>query len=305
MNYFDWRGEKIPHFVLGAAQLGMNYGIANKIGQPNQEEAFSILDEAAKNGVTMIDTAQAYGNSESVIGQWIKANNNNCPFNIISKWHSDVDINDEVQLKLSVRASVQILGGPLWGMMIHDEKWLDQFDIIAQVAKDLKKEGVLKYLGASVYSVEAAKKALLMDGIDFIQVPCNIWSQNVMQDGVISMTKKLNKLCFVRSVFLQGLLLMDESEIEMRLPHAKKAGVEWNRISKELGISKEKLSLQFGLSLNCPLVIGVYSSEQLSKNMEFLETSPLDGHLIKEIRVRMQPLLDEKITSPQTWGGHF
>ena len=84
MKYFEWRDEKVSQFVLGAAQLGMNYGVANKTGQPNEEESFAILDKAAKNGVTMIDTAQAYGNSERVIGQWIKANNNNCPFNIIS-----------------------------------------------------------------------------------------------------------------------------------------------------------------------------------------------------------------------------
>ena len=76
MKYFEWRGEKVSQFVLGAAQLGMNYGISNKTGQPDKTEAFSILDEAIKNGVTMIDTAQAYGKSESIIGEWIKVNNN-------------------------------------------------------------------------------------------------------------------------------------------------------------------------------------------------------------------------------------
>ena len=139
MKYFEWRGEKVSQFVLGAAQLGMSYGIANQTGQPNKIEAFSILDEAAKNGVTMIDTAQAYGNSEEIIGQWLEKNNNKKhQINIISKWDARIDINDEAKLKASVRASVQILGVPLWGMMIHDEKCLDQFDVIAQVAKELK-----------------------------------------------------------------------------------------------------------------------------------------------------------------------
>ena len=300
MKYFEWRGEKVSQFVLGAVQLGMDYGVANKTGQPKKEEAFAILDEAAKNGVTMIDTAQAYGNSESVIGQWIKANNNNCPFNIISKWHSDVDINDEVQLKLSVRASVQTLGGPLWGMMIHDEKWLDQFDIIAQVAKDLKKEGVLKYLGASVYSVEAAKKAIEIPGIDFIQVPCNAWDHRMIDSGIFEYAKEHNVLCFVRSVFLQGVLLMNKDELKEILPEAIQISAAWDSFILKYNDTHESMALSFGGFLKLPLVIGVETIGQLEKNYDTLK-SMNECFIYEEIKNIVESNVTNYIISPELW----
>ncbi len=300
MKYFEWRDEKVSQFVLGAAQLGMNYGVANKTGQPNEEESFAILDKAAKNGVTMIDTAQAYGNSERVIGQWIKANNNNCPFNIISKWNSDVDINDEAQLKVSVSASVQTLGVPLWGMMIHDEALLDQFDVIAQVAKDLKKEGVLKYLGASVYSVEAAKKAIMNPDIDFIQVPCNAWDHRMIESEVFEHAREHNVLCFVRSVFLQGLLLMDKEQVKNKLPTAYNAAKKWDEIVIKKQTEKEVLAMSFAAELECPLVIGVENKSQLKDNNNLLKNMIIDIN-VNDLKEYSQGPISENVIMPFKW----
>ena len=50
----------------------MNYGIANKNGQINKNEARSILDYAYSFGINTLDTAKAYGCSESVIGSYLK-----------------------------------------------------------------------------------------------------------------------------------------------------------------------------------------------------------------------------------------
>ena len=58
-----------PKLVLGAAQIGMVYGITNTVGQPSKQDAEKIIKTAIINGVEFIDTAQVYGNSEAVIGQ--------------------------------------------------------------------------------------------------------------------------------------------------------------------------------------------------------------------------------------------
>jgi len=37
--------------VLGTAQLGLDYGIANKLGKPAENKAFDIMKYAAENGI--------------------------------------------------------------------------------------------------------------------------------------------------------------------------------------------------------------------------------------------------------------
>jgi len=54
------------HLVLGTAQLGLPYGIANQTGQPDQVVATAIIREAWNQGIREFDTAQGYGDSEQV-----------------------------------------------------------------------------------------------------------------------------------------------------------------------------------------------------------------------------------------------
>ncbi|MFD0516840.1 aldo/keto reductase [Paractinoplanes durhamensis] len=54
--------------ILGTAQLGMAYGIANRTGAPDDDAAAGILAAARDLGITHLDTARAYGDSENRIG---------------------------------------------------------------------------------------------------------------------------------------------------------------------------------------------------------------------------------------------
>ena len=47
--------------TLGTVQLGMNYGIANKIGKPNSDESYDILVAALNGGINTVDTSIDYG----------------------------------------------------------------------------------------------------------------------------------------------------------------------------------------------------------------------------------------------------
>ena len=55
--------------ALGTVQFGLNYGIANQQGQASRDEARSILEHARSNGMDMLDTAIAYGESEQRLGK--------------------------------------------------------------------------------------------------------------------------------------------------------------------------------------------------------------------------------------------
>lgn len=61
--------EPNNRLVLGTAQLGMSYGIANKTGLPDLATATAIVQTAWESGICEFDTAQAYGKSEQVLSQ--------------------------------------------------------------------------------------------------------------------------------------------------------------------------------------------------------------------------------------------
>ena len=63
-------------FVLGSAQFGMKYGIANLSGLPNQAEIDSLIDLANLNDIKKIDTAWNYGDSEKKIGKNLRKTKN-------------------------------------------------------------------------------------------------------------------------------------------------------------------------------------------------------------------------------------
>ena len=62
----------IDLLVLGTAQFGSDYGVANKVGKPNKQEIFKILTSAWESGIRKYDTAPDYGPSEAILGEFIR-----------------------------------------------------------------------------------------------------------------------------------------------------------------------------------------------------------------------------------------
>ena len=62
----------VKKLIIGTAQFGMSYGIANYNGLVGKIEVEKILNYAYKAGINTIDTATGYGNSEDIIGHHLK-----------------------------------------------------------------------------------------------------------------------------------------------------------------------------------------------------------------------------------------
>ena len=93
--------------ILGTVQLGLDYGINNKLGKPSSQNSFKILDYAYNHGISLLDTASAYGDSESVIGNYIKDTGNE--FQIATKLSSledSIDIFDFINNQLTSSLSI-------------------------------------------------------------------------------------------------------------------------------------------------------------------------------------------------------
>ncbi|RZK44049.1 MAG: hypothetical protein EOO59_22115 [Hymenobacter sp.] len=68
--------------ALGTAQFGLAYGLNNQTGQPSKTAVAEVLAAAQAAGLTLLDTAAAYGNSEARLGELVGSN---AAFDLLTK----------------------------------------------------------------------------------------------------------------------------------------------------------------------------------------------------------------------------
>lgn len=291
--------------VLGTAQLGFNYGIANagKTEQPTQTTANAIVQEAWENGIREFDTAQGYGKSEQALGEALSKLGVSAEALVISKFDPALDHLDRNVLSNAVGESLSRLGVPsLYGMMLHKEKMLSAWDNgLSKIFHTFVVSGKIKHIGISVYSPEKAIQALNTDGIDMVQLPTNILDRRFETAGVFQLAEEKKKKIYIRSVFLQGLILMDIGEIPEKMSFVKPVIEKLESISNELKLSRKKLALDYIKSEmpNAKVVFGADTPLHVKENVACWE-----GELLPSSVDRVKKIfdcVDEKILNPTLW----
>lgn len=301
--------------VLGTAQLGSDYGIANCFGKPDRITAERLIKEAIVNGVAYIDTARAYGSSEEVIGGalkrgWIgraKVITKLSPLSDCPTDASTATINAYVDA--SVFGSCRALGvHKIDVMLLHCTSHLSDWSgtVWARLLEH-KSDGTLETLGASVQSPQELEKALSIPEIEVIQMPFNILDWR--WDGLISRvrTTKLERslIIHVRSALLQGLIP------SRSIHHWQKANVrnpaliiEWlHSISQKAGrTTVADFCLSFVKSLDWVdgVVVGMETLGQLHENVRSVSSNDLSDEEVINLLAN-RPILHEKSLNPGYW----
>jgi aryl-alcohol dehydrogenase-like predicted oxidoreductase len=281
----------------------MDYGIANVQGQPSEELACEIIGKALEYGVNCFDTAWDYGNSENTLGETLNRRGVSLEAKIVSKLSPPLNPADEKCITQAIEDSIKNLRiDRLWCMKLHLGKWLDDWDKgLGRALLCAKEKGLIRYLGVSVYGIEEARRALQHPDIQVVQIPCNLWDQSMLEEGIFSLAEKMGKLCFVRSIYLQGLLLMSPSQVAEKLPRAADVSQRWFEMAETMDSTPKELAFRFALSLNCPLVVGAETVEQVEENIRLSQQKPLSEDQIEQIRGTIAPLVDAQITDPRSW----
>ena len=199
-----------PRLCLGTAQFGLDYGITNKIGKLKINEINSILHAAKKEGINYIDTAQAYGNAEVLLGDAYPIENN---FKLINKFSllgkRSLEKNVIYELEENLNNSLQNLRiSQIDSFLLHDHNDLlieESYKLIDWMIS-LKARSIVKRIGISIYNLEDLDQ-IPIETFDVFQVPLSLYDQRFKNSGVINNLKKMGKAIHVRSIFLQGLIL--------------------------------------------------------------------------------------------------
>lgn len=198
--------------ALGTAQFGLPYGINNRAGQVSVAEGRAILEHARVRGVDTLDTAIAYGTSEARLGEMGVR-----PWRIVTKMPSvaaaDTDIGTKVDTL--VRGSLERLGvTQLAGLLLHRSSDLLGPDGAAlfRALVHLREQGVVQKIGVSIYDPAELDALCSTYQFDLVQAPFNLLDRRLVASGWLDRLADSGTEVHVRSVFLQGLLLMEPSK---------------------------------------------------------------------------------------------
>jgi aryl-alcohol dehydrogenase-like predicted oxidoreductase len=196
--------------VIGSAQLGMNYGLFNN-KKISLKEFKKIEDIILKSKINFIDTATSYGDSEKIIGNSKLRN-----LHILTKIKlpDKKNINVKIWLLKEISKSLSKLKiKKIYGVLIHNYK-----DLLGKYGKnyllslqELKRKKIIKKIGISVYDPLEIKKILKVWKPDLIQIPLNPLYNRILNSGLIDILKRVRVKIFARSIFLQGLLINEDS----------------------------------------------------------------------------------------------
>ena len=283
---------------LGTVQFGLNYGIENKRVEINEID--KILRAALKNGITLLDTAQSYGDSEKIIGNFKKKKD----FKIISKISSSSlnGSNNLEQLKKILKDSLDNLGiSSLDGLLLHKPEDLKNTNFMNNL-NILNKEGYFTNLGVSIYSPDEANLALEIENIKYIQIPYNILDTRLDKIDFFEKAKKKNKIIFARSIFLQGVLLKEHLKYPNCLEELKIFDNFLEDEISKLGCSKLSFLLNFVKSNKKIdyIVIGIENLKNLEEIIKAYNNTELQDYDYNIVRNKFINI-PEKILNPSLW----
>jgi aryl-alcohol dehydrogenase-like predicted oxidoreductase len=286
---------------LGTVQFGTDYGVSNRLGQTTPEEVVKILDFASESGITYLDTAPAYGNSEVVLGASLSPNH---AFRIVTKTSkiTQPKINAaDVQLVIDDfhESLCRLQQSSVYGLLVHhpDDLLNEGGDRLMAGLKLLKIQGFVKKIGVSVYDREQVERLLDKFSVDLIQVPLNIFDQRLLKNNFLSHLKGQGIEIHVRSVFLQGILLMAEAELPPYLAEFGGYLRRYHQVNEILGLSALQAATGFIHSLPevDAVLVGVNNLRQLREIIESAKIV-LDTKLFRELSIE-----DETLINPSMW----
>lgn len=254
--------------VLGTVQLGKEYGIRNRSGKPTEKEAFRMLDYAYWNGVNTLDTANAYGDSEKVIGEYIKQSGHK--FNVCTKLPVNISsgaIEDYLWQSLKLLNLEKI-----FVYYLHRFEQCKEKDILEEL-RALKASGLICNIGVSIYEPEELKyiNENLSDIIDVVQLPFSLFdSSRWLESGELFRAEELEIQIFARSVFLQGLIFTElDSELAKKMKITKQLQIV-KELSNDCKCSIAELAIAFikEFRVICDYLVGCETIQQLKQNLE-------------------------------------
>lgn len=282
-------------FILGTANFGGVYGISQE-EKINKQQLAYIVSCAQKNGINHFDTASAYDDAQKTLGELLDHSRD---IKIDSKI-SDKECQTVNSIVESVKKSINDLKvNKLSTLYLHNS------DTLLGANKNVTKAGLLKVIqsglaeriGVSAYTLnEVVACKFFFPELTRFQVPENICDRRLFNSLDLEEISRNGTEIYIRSIFLQGLLLMPGSAIPLALHKAKKCIDDLDLYSELNRVSKVDLCIAYAKTVSwaSKAVIGVDSESQLQEIIKS-DIKLVDGW------ERTISTLSESVVDPRNW----
>ena len=281
--------------ALGTVQFGLDYGVTNSAERPGFDEVRHILARARAAGIDLLDTAYAYGDSETLLGQIPDL----CSaFGIVTKTPPALEPS---AIEAAFTQSLSRLGcSPLYGLLVHSGRDLAGPGgvQVLDALQRLKERGLVARIGASVYEASELDAILERFVPDLVQLPLSVLDQRLAVSGHLDRLKALGTEIHVRSVFLQGVLVTPPENAPAFLGPYRGHLETVARRFRELGLSPLAGCLAFPLQHPAVdrVVVGVCSRREIEQVIEAANDVPEAAADVSDLASN-----DARFVDPRTW----
>lgn len=286
--------------ALGAAQWGLDYGIANRTGRPDDGAVAEILALARAAGVDTIDTAAAYGDSEAVIGRLV---GDDAYWKVGTKLAADLFApgRSPAEVAAAARASLgrslERLGrAAVDSVLLH--RWTDDaqaLDAALTALSEARAAEKTARVGVSVLTPAELTSAVADPRIDQLQCPAHLLDDRFLP----APTGRV--VVHTRSAFFQGVAFLNPEALPAHLEPARATLAALHALAAELGASAAAVWLAYALSLpSARVVVGCERPEQLAANLEALRHAPEVAAAVCEF-AQTRARLPDAVLDPWRW----
>jgi aryl-alcohol dehydrogenase-like predicted oxidoreductase len=292
-------GLTVSAVSLGTASLGTTYGIAapGSGARPTRDLAIALIQEAVAGGITLIDTAPAYGEAERLVGDAV---GNDPRVLVATKVAADMcaaDVASSLESSLSAlrRDTADIV-------QIHNatRQTIEQGEV-TQALVAAKRRGRIRVLGASVYGEDAALAAIEAGWFGVLQIAYNLLDQR-MARVVIPKAAAAGIGVIVRSAYLKGALTARAAWLPAPLEALRAAAT---RVRDELAAGSwealPRTALRFCLSAShvATVLVGVSTIAELDAALAAEAAGALDPTTLA--RASRLAIVDDELLNPSRW----
>jgi len=285
----------ITKIALGTAQFGVPYGVANRIGKIAENDVKNILSAANHEGIDTLDTAAAYGDSEAVLGRM-----NVNSWKVVTKISTipeSVDFSPawvENEFKQSLE---KLRVNCVYGLLLHSPNQLfgrHGADLLSSLIK-FKKDGLVRKIGVSIYSPHELPGLFNLHNFDIIQAPFNPIDKRLLDSGWAKKLHDFGVEIHVRSIFLQGLLLMSSSNRPSKFSIFNNLWAQWDEWLGLNGMTALEACVRFACSCEYidKVIVGIDSLKQFNEIIKVPSKPLLEGLRLGEI--------DGRLLNPSQW----
>jgi aryl-alcohol dehydrogenase-like predicted oxidoreductase len=281
--------------ALGTAQFGSAYGIASPQPQIGFLESKAIIDSAFRQGMTVLDTAMGYGESEARLGQ-IGVH----PWKVISKLPEvPAGENGTTWIANAVKQSLEKLKiESLYGLLLHRPAQLlsDKGPAIYAVLQRLKADGLVQKIGVSIYQPGELDSIFSVAEVDLVQSPLSVLDRRLITSGWLDRLADRGVEVHARSVFLQGRLLMSADQRPAKFDRWADLWARYHKWTASTGLTPLQVCIAYVSALPQvqQVVVGVNGLNHINE--------------ILQAQTRQEPIWtpdlateDEQLLNPLAW----